>query len=178
MNGPVCLPIEALSRGESLTGCRTTRCLPCLPLPEEKLFHGRLCNAVLCASGGGMQGRQRVVRHPVGDSPLESASIGRHSRLRQAACRIASPWRLPGESASSGKVFLLGEADSTQCAFRGRQQAVRIVTSLRRWAHFFSPLSGGWHAQVGIQHVSVPLMPLQLAITSRHYAIHCGAWSL
>ena len=79
-----------------------------------------------------MQGRQRVVRHPVGDSPLESASIGRHSRLRQAACRMASPWRLPGESASSGKVFLLGEADSTQCAFRGRQQAVRIVTSLRR----------------------------------------------
>ena len=99
-------------------------------------------------------------------------------RLRQTACRMASPWRLSRESASSGKVFLLGEADSTQCAFRGRQQAVRIVTSLRRWAHFFSPLSGSWHAQVGIQHVSVPLMPLQLAITSWHYAMHCGAWSL
>ena len=50
VNGPLCLPIEALSRGESLTGFRTTRCLPCLPLPEEKLFHGRHCNAVLCAA--------------------------------------------------------------------------------------------------------------------------------
>ena len=38
VNGPLCLPIEALSRGESLTGCRTTRCLPCLPLPEENTF--------------------------------------------------------------------------------------------------------------------------------------------
>ena len=35
-----CLPIEALSRGESPTGCRTTRCLPCMPPPEGKLFRG------------------------------------------------------------------------------------------------------------------------------------------
>ena len=39
VNGPLCLPIEALSRGESPTGRPTMRCLPCLPPPEEKLFH-------------------------------------------------------------------------------------------------------------------------------------------
>ena len=31
------------------------------------------------SSGRGRQGRQRVVRHPVSDSPLESASIGKQS---------------------------------------------------------------------------------------------------
>ena len=40
-----------------------------------------------------MQGRQRVVRHPVGDSPLESASIGRHSMYNVPLATTRREWK-------------------------------------------------------------------------------------